>query len=112
RVSQNDYAEALAWTTALEAGGSRTWNAVNWRTQREVQRYGIGTSGMRLHDGSGLSRANRISAASLASLMAKLYSDQQMRSIFFGSSALPVAGRTGTLENRFSAWPSSCATGR
>lgn len=112
RVSQNDYAEALAWTTALEAGGSRTWDAVSWRTRREVQRYGVTTSGMRIHDGSGLSRANRISAASLSTLMAKLYTDPQLKPIFFADTALPVSGRTGTLENRFGTSPSSCAVGR
>lgn len=112
RVSQNDYAEALAWTTALEAGGSRTWDAVNWRTRREVARYGVTTSGMQLYDGSGLSRANRISATSLSSLMATLYTDPQMQPIFFGNDALPVAGRTGTLENRFGTSPSSCAVDR
>ncbi|MGO1166533.1 MAG: D-alanyl-D-alanine carboxypeptidase/D-alanyl-D-alanine endopeptidase [Janibacter sp.] len=112
RVSQNDYAEALAWTTALEAGGSRTWEAVNWRTRREVARYGITTSGMKLYDGSGLSRANRISATTLSSLMAKLYTDRQMKPIVFRDDALPIAGRTGTLENRFGTPPSSCAVGR
>lgn len=112
RVSQNDYAEALAWTAALEAGGSRTWKAVTWRTRTEVQRYGVTTSGMKLYDGSGLSRANRISAATLSSLMASLYTDSQLKRVFFSASALPVAGRTGTLENRFGSWPSSCAVGR
>lgn len=112
RDSQNDYAEALLWTSALEAGGSRTWKAATWRVRTEIQRYGISTSGMRLYDGSGLSQANRISASSLSALVAKLYTDPAMKPVFFANNAMPVSGRTGTLKNRFGTAPSSCATGR
>ena len=112
RESHNDYAEALLWSSALAAGGTPTWDAVTWRVRREMQRYGVTTSGMTLHDGSGLSRANRISATSLTDLTTRLWKDPQMRSIFFADDALPVAGRTGTLENRFGTAPSSCAVGR
>lgn len=112
RESHNDYAEALLWSSARAAGGSPTWDAVTWRVRTEIKRYGVTTSGMKLYDGSGLSRSNRISAASLTALTARLWKDPAMRPIFFSDSAMPVAGRTGTLKNRFGTSPSSCAVGR
>lgn len=112
RESNNDYAEALLWSSGLAAGGSRTWTAMTWRVTTEMRRYGIPVSGMRLYDGSGLSRSDRITASSLEALVGKLYMDPAMRPVFYTNSAMPVAGRTGTLEDRFSTSPSSCAVGR
>ena len=109
RESNNDYAEALLWTSGLESGAARTWAGVTGQVTSEVQRYGVPTSGMQLHDGSGLSRSNRISATSLTTLMASLHEDPEMQPIFFADDALPIAGRTGTLESRFGTSPSSCA---
>lgn len=109
RESNNDYAEALLWTSGLEAGAAPTWEGVTGRVRAEVQSYGVPTSGMQLHDGSGLSRSNRIAATSLSTLMATLYTDPEMQPTFFADDALPIAGRTGTLESRFGTSPSSCA---
>lgn len=52
---------------------------------------------VRLVDGSGLSPANRASAAEIADLLLSLRDTPRFRTLFRG---LPVAGRTGTLEDR------------
>lgn len=109
RESNNDYAEALLWTSGLAAGAEPTWAGMTGQLKAEAQRYGVPKSGMRLYDGSGLSRSNRISATSLSTLMATLYTDPAMKRLVFADHALPIAGRTGTLENRFGTSPSSCA---
>lgn len=85
---------------------------MTWRVTTELRRYGIPVSGLRLHDGSGLSRSNRATATTLQSLVGELYTDPAMKPHFFSDTALPVAGRTGTLEDRFATSPSSCAVGR
>lgn len=109
RESQNDYAEALLWTSGLAAGASPTWAGVTGHVRQTVRSYGVTTMYTRLHDGSGLSRSNRVSAVTLASLTRKLYADPTYRPLVYSSTGMPVAGRTGTLKNRFSSWPSSCA---
>lgn len=112
RESNNDYAEALLWTSGLEAGAAPTWEGVTGQVRAEVEGYGVPTPQMQLYDGSGLSRSNRISATTLTTLMAKLHEDPAMKPVFFADDALPIAGRTGTLESRFGTAPSSCAVDR
>jgi len=53
---------------------------------------------VRLEDGSGLSRTNRISPALLAATLREIA--QGEHAAFF-ADALPLAGRTGSLEDRF-----------
>lgn len=110
RVSQNDYAEALLWTSGMEAGAPRTWAGVTAHAEKSVTGYGVPTSGLALADGSGLSRSTAISPTTLAALLARLHEDPVQSPTFFAPRALPVAGRTGTLAERFATAPSSCAT--
>jgi D-alanyl-D-alanine carboxypeptidase/D-alanyl-D-alanine-endopeptidase (penicillin-binding protein 4) len=73
-------------------------------------------TGVRLYDGSGLSRGNRLTAAALVALLgaATSASHPELRAIHL-AGGLPVAGLTGTLRaarGRFATPPSSCAVGR
>jgi D-alanyl-D-alanine carboxypeptidase/D-alanyl-D-alanine-endopeptidase (penicillin-binding protein 4) len=61
--------------------------------------YGLVPTGVTIRDGSGLSNDNAVPAAFVAQLMAKIAGGQQNLDII--SSALPIAGKTGTLAGRF-----------
>src|SRR5438876_4932469 len=58
----------------------------------------IPLAGVRIVDGSGLSRLDRLTANSLVSMLRASWLDQDLRELLI--SALPVAGRSGTLEDR------------
>lgn len=58
---------------------------------------GMDTRGMFLQDGSGLSRANALSAKHLAFLLRYLHDQKQLSAAF--KQSLPVAGVSGSLKN-------------
>jgi serine-type D-Ala-D-Ala carboxypeptidase/endopeptidase (penicillin-binding protein 4) len=64
---------------------------------------GIPVRGIRVVDGSGLSRLDRLTAGGIVSLLQAAFADPLVRPTFL--AALAVAGRTGTLEDRLSAPP-------
>ncbi len=69
-----------------------------------LQRDGLVFSELVLENGAGLSRTERISAASMAKLL-----QTASRSAHFSEfeSSLPIAGRDGTLKNRMNGNPAS-----
>lgn len=111
RLSQNDYAEALLWTSGIKAGAPRTWAGVTGYSRQTLARHGVPVTSVVIRDGSGISRSNRTTAETLSVLASAIYRDPALHSVFFAPNALPVAGRTGTLETRFATAPSSCAKG-
>lgn len=112
RVSHNDYAEKLLWASGMKAGAPRTWAGVTAHSRAQVAHYGVSTSGGVLSDGSGLSRSNALTSRTLTQLVLALHRHSIMRPVVFASSAMPISGQTGTLENRFATAPASCAVGR
>jgi D-alanyl-D-alanine carboxypeptidase/D-alanyl-D-alanine-endopeptidase (penicillin-binding protein 4) len=58
----------------------------------------IPLAGVRIVDGSGLSRLDRLTAASVVAMLHSSWLDQDLREILIGS--LPVAARSGTLNGR------------
>ena len=115
RVSDNDYAEQLLRLAALETRGSATWADAAAAQRQTLATLGVSVDGVRLHDGSGLSRANRVTPKALLAMLRVAWSPAHpaLRWIY-GSTALPVAGLTGSLSperGRFVTAPSSCAKG-
>jgi D-alanyl-D-alanine carboxypeptidase/D-alanyl-D-alanine-endopeptidase (penicillin-binding protein 4) len=117
-LSQSDsgIAEVLFRQVAIAAGRPPTW-AGSRRAAREVlATLGVDSAGMVLIDGSGLSRKARVSPRFLSNVLRVARVTQQPRfSAMFKPSALPVAGRTGTLGTRYGRYstsPSRCAQGR
>ena len=55
-------------------------------------------AGVRIVDGSGLSRLDRLTVASVVGMLESSWLDQNLREILV--SSLPVAGRSGTLRRR------------
>jgi D-alanyl-D-alanine carboxypeptidase/D-alanyl-D-alanine-endopeptidase (penicillin-binding protein 4) len=58
----------------------------------------IPLAGVRIVDGSGLSRLDRLTAASVVGMLQSSWLDQDLRETLIAS--LPVAGRSGTLDGR------------
>ncbi|MGL5910973.1 MAG: D-alanyl-D-alanine carboxypeptidase/D-alanyl-D-alanine-endopeptidase, partial [Phycicoccus sp.] len=112
--SDNEIAEALHKLVGIVSGTGATWSGARTAQSRALARQGL-TVGA-LHDGSGLSRSDRLSALQLTRVVDRGLDTRNaalwpMRS----ASAVPTAGRTGTLGpsfGRFTTSPSSCAAGK
>ncbi|MFD6887094.1 D-alanyl-D-alanine carboxypeptidase/D-alanyl-D-alanine-endopeptidase [Streptomyces sp. NPDC059957] len=97
--SDNDIAEALARQTALASGAPASFDGVAGAIAAKLTALGVDTAGSRFADGSGLGRADRVSAGLLTALLAKAADPgrPELRPVLTG---LPVAGFTGTLRTR------------
>ncbi|MGL5818536.1 MAG: D-alanyl-D-alanine carboxypeptidase/D-alanyl-D-alanine-endopeptidase [Phycicoccus sp.] len=112
--SDNEIAEALHKLVGIASGTGATWTGARTAQSRALARQGL-TVGA-LYDGSGLSRSDRLSAVQLTRVVDRGLDTRNaalwpMRS----ASAVPTAGRTGTLGpsfGRFTTTPSSCAAGQ
>ncbi|MET9320900.1 D-alanyl-D-alanine carboxypeptidase/D-alanyl-D-alanine-endopeptidase [Streptomyces sp. NPDC003038] len=100
--SDNDIAEALARQTALASGQPASFEGAEKAVTARLAGLGVDIAGSRFADGSGLSRADKVSAGLLTGLLAKAADPQrpELRPVLTG---LPVAGFTGTLRSRNSA---------
>ncbi|MDF6020285.1 D-alanyl-D-alanine carboxypeptidase/D-alanyl-D-alanine-endopeptidase [Streptomyces sp. JH34] len=106
--SDNDIAEALARQTALKAGEPASFAGSRRAVTAQLQTLGMPLAGAWLADGSGLDRADKVSAGLLARLLALAAGPDhpELRPVLTG---LPVAGFSGTLGDRYTA--TSPATG-
>lgn len=113
-ISDNTTAELLARLTAAKegrtpdaAGGAA---AVRHEVESIADRHGIPTDGLRILDGNGLSRRDALPPALLAAGLADIVSagDADLRQIL---TDVPIAGLTGTLQDRFGARKNADARG-
>ncbi|WP_431959298.1 D-alanyl-D-alanine carboxypeptidase/D-alanyl-D-alanine endopeptidase [Actinacidiphila sp. bgisy160] len=98
--SDNDIAEALARHTALAADRPGSFSGGARAIGSALRELGLPLKGARFADGSGLSRADHLTAEQLAGMLA-LAADPdhpELRPVLTG---LPVAGFTGSLRERF-----------
>jgi D-alanyl-D-alanine carboxypeptidase/D-alanyl-D-alanine-endopeptidase (penicillin-binding protein 4) len=95
-TSDNDYAEALARLGATAAGLPASFAGVGRRGGQVLAELGIGDPGDVVVDGSGLSRANALTARTLTGLLR--LTDPALGPIGPG---MPVGGVTGSLRSRF-----------
>jgi D-alanyl-D-alanine carboxypeptidase/D-alanyl-D-alanine-endopeptidase (penicillin-binding protein 4) len=110
--SINDYAEFLLRHAARARGFAPTWRGAIDNEVQLLTRAGVPTTGLRVVDGSGLSRVNRMPVATLAGVLRVLRNDPEDAAIVFAWGALPRAGQTGTLAHRFQATQHACARGQ
>jgi D-alanyl-D-alanine carboxypeptidase/D-alanyl-D-alanine-endopeptidase (penicillin-binding protein 4) len=96
--SDNFIAEELLKTIGAEAGGAGTTAAGAAVVRRDLTAAGIPLTGVRIVDGSGLSLADRLTARALSMLLVFAWNDPDLREPLW--AALPVAGVSGTLEDR------------
>ncbi|MFI5678562.1 D-alanyl-D-alanine carboxypeptidase/D-alanyl-D-alanine endopeptidase [Streptomyces cellulosae] len=98
--SDNDIAEALARQTALASGERADFAGAGKAVTDRLKQLGLPLKGARFHDGSGLDRADRLTANLLTALLVTAgdRSHPGLRTVLTG---LPVAGFTGTLISRY-----------
>ncbi|GAA2927749.1 hypothetical protein GCM10020221_24610 [Streptomyces thioluteus] len=98
--SDNDIAEALARQTALADGQPASFDGAGRAVTARLEKLGLPTGGLRIADGSGLDRSDRVSADLLARLLARA-SDARAPELRPVLTGLPVAGFSGTLRERY-----------
>ncbi|TSA47725.1 MAG: hypothetical protein D4R50_02475 [Actinomycetales bacterium] len=96
--SDNLLAERLARLASQSAGNPLNDDGVSTTFHTLLDSLGIEHSDLRVHDGSGLSKANRVTAKMLGDLLFKLRNDPKFTALYDG---LPVGGVSGTLVDRF-----------
>ncbi len=99
-VSDNEGAEVLARHVGLAVSGLGSFEGGSAAVLATLRGLGIDTGSDVIHDGSGLSRLNRVSPATLLGVLqtAAAPAHPELRSVLSG---LPVAGFTGSLAYRF-----------
>ena len=108
--SDNEIAEGLHKLVSRQLGYGASWSGA-----RTAQAKQLATQGLRsgtLYDGSGLSRADRLTAQQLARIVDRGIDARTQATLWPLKSGLPTAGRTGTLASRFSTTASKCAVGK
>ncbi len=96
--SDNFTAEMVLKAIGLKAVGSGSTVAGADVVKRDLRAADIPLQGVRIADGSGLSRDDRVTARELTSLLVRIWDDPSMRKVVW--NALAVAGQPGTLQNR------------
>jgi serine-type D-Ala-D-Ala carboxypeptidase/endopeptidase (penicillin-binding protein 4) len=109
--SDNDIAEALARQVAIATGRPATFAGGAAAVQTVVASLGVPAAGFAMLDGSGLSRTDRVRTTALVQLIDLVLGGvhPELGSIL---QALPVAGFSGTLADRYTSPPASAAAGR
>jgi D-alanyl-D-alanine carboxypeptidase/D-alanyl-D-alanine-endopeptidase (penicillin-binding protein 4) len=99
--SDNSLAEMVARHVAIRLGVGNTIDALAVAIPQALDVYGIDTSGLRIADGSGMSRNNAVAPSYLTSLFLQISAGEGTLGIL--RDGLPVAGESGTLNysNRF-----------
>ena len=104
KVSQNLHAELL-----LRAAGKARKNAGSFEAGLEemkefLQEAGIAPESYNFRDGSGLSRLNLVTPAAVVQLLRHMWNGTYREEWL---SLLPIAGKDGTLSNRFGDTPAA-----
>ena len=98
RTSDNQAAEVMLRHVAIATGKPATFDGGADAITEVLNRAGIETTGLKLRDGSGLSRENRVSPTTLVQTIRAAIAGPQTSTLV---SDLPVSGFSGTLLRRF-----------
>jgi len=98
KVSQNLYAETLLKAAGAARGGLGTVEGGRIAVRNSLSAWGVPADSYVMYDGSGLSRYNYVTAATVTSTLEHLYRDPVHRDAFLAT--LPVAGKDGTMATR------------
>ncbi|MGV1003339.1 MAG: D-alanyl-D-alanine carboxypeptidase/D-alanyl-D-alanine endopeptidase [Candidatus Nanopelagicales bacterium] len=105
-TSDNDFAEALGRLGALAAGQPGSFAGLAKHNRAVLKAHEVPLSGVKLYDGSGLSRRDRLTADTLTAVLvaaATGWANPAGADLSPLFSGLPVAGATGSLHARFDA---------
>ena len=110
QTSDNYLAEVMGRMTALGTGRPGSSDDAIAAVLAQVKDMGVPTDGLRAADVSGLALANRVSARQLTDVVRAMTSgtDVRLRAALTG---FPVAGLTGTLEDRYADAASAAGAG-
>lgn len=102
KYSNNMHAEALTKAMSRKTGGAGTWSDGLAETKAYLTGLGTPMAGVVLVDGSGLSRATKLTPRAVTHVLVAVRSESWFGSFY---AALPVAGNTkrsigGTLRHR------------
>lgn len=98
-VSDNSIAESLARLVSLDLGLDGSFTSLTQAFRAALAGTGIDLTGLKVEDGSGLSRFNQVSPASINQLLQKI--DQRYKNFQIIYDGLPVSGTPGSLGYRF-----------
>ena len=96
--SDNFTAEMVLKAIGARADGQGATTAGAEVVERDLRAAGVPLAGVRIADGSGLSRDDRVTARELSSILVLIWNNPQLRRVVW--AALPIPGQSGTLENR------------
>lgn len=96
--SDNTLADRLGKAAARKLGYETNAKGLTQTFKQALDELGVDSTGLKTYDGSGLSKSNRVSAATIVQLLMKIRNNPTFESIYDG---LPVGGLTGTLQKRF-----------
>ena len=98
-VSDNTQAEALARLTSLDQGFDGSFASLDASTKKALGTLGLDTTGITIMDGSGESTQNAVSPAFMVKLVKQIQAGSGNLAVV--KQSLPVAGESGSLQNRF-----------
>ena len=98
KVSQNLYAETLLKALGASQNGLGTTEGGRIAARKTLISWGVEPDGYIMYDGSGLSRYNYVTAATVTTILAHMYGDPRHRDAFVAT--LPIAGKDGTIASR------------
>ena len=115
RISENNVAEVLYRHVARAAGFEASWDGARQAAEQVLRNVGVDPTGMALHDGSGLSRKDRVTPRFLVDVLrvARTLNPGPF-TLMFEPDAMPVSGVSGTLDDRYGRFvtkQSRCAQG-
>jgi D-alanyl-D-alanine carboxypeptidase/D-alanyl-D-alanine-endopeptidase (penicillin-binding protein 4) len=102
KPSQNQIAEMLFRTAALEETGTGRADSARAVVERQLKRWGVAESETVVRDGSGLSRYNYVSPRSLVKVLDAMRRSPNFRVYY---DAMPIAGADGTIRTRMRGTP-------
>lgn len=96
--SDNLLAERLVRAASHAIGYPMNDEGVALTIKKLLTDLQVDQSGLYIHDGSGLSKRDRVTAKLVADLLLKIRGDEKFAAVYEG---LPISGISGTLESRF-----------
>lgn len=97
RASNNFYAETLLRTLGRERRGSASYDSARVEASAALKALGVDASGIRMRDGSGLSKHDYVSPAFFCSFLREMMSTKHFDTFL---ESLPYPGGRGTLKGR------------
>jgi len=112
-ISENNVAEMLLRHAALASGRAPTWEGGSATAVEVLADLDIPLDGFVMRDGSGASRASRVTGRTLTTVLQRAVDTLHHRELWpiYAGRGMPTAGRTGSLDWRYRTAPSECAAG-